>query len=215
MPSFDPESDLQDDLPPTPFELEERRHAVIRDQNERRARRDLRARNQKKGHDEPRPGTSLFIQLDGSLYRRGRAGLRFEKGQRSEVKILDKSDEEIREMQRSGAMVVNPYGAELLLDDSALHVFPQALTDIELEDLKASHAQVEEELRLSREENARLRSEVRAARMAAEPSTDGRPTRLPAAAKAAAAAAASNAAAGDPKAKAPAKETAEAGETGK
>jgi hypothetical protein len=186
---FDPDSAILDDLEPTPFELEERRHAIVTAKNERRERRRLRDHNQANGHDEPQPGTSLFIQVDGSLHRRGRAGLRFEKNQRVEVKIVDASDEDVRDMQRAGKMVVNPYGAERLLEDTSLHVFPQAMSDVEVGDLKAANLQLEEELRLSREELVRVRQQVRDARMSVEPSGDGRPVRLQAAAKAQAAAA--------------------------
>jgi hypothetical protein len=189
------ESFTGDDLPPTPFEIEERRHQIISAQNALRERRRLRANNQANGHDEPQPGMTLHIQLDGSVNRRGRAGLRFEKGQRMSVTVVDASDDEVAAMQRSGKAVVNIYGAERLLEDTALHVYPTAMTEEDIGDLKAKNAALEEELRVSNEERSKLREAMRAARMAAEDKGDGRPVRMQAAKAAAAAVASTSAAA--------------------
>lgn len=171
------------DLPPTPFELEQERHAITTQQNELRERLRLREANEAKGHAEPKPGDKLHVQLDGSVTRRGRAGIRFERGARVELEVIDGTEEDVAAKQRAGAAVVSVLGAERIFEDTALHVFSAPMSPDEVEDLRAAKAAVEEELRVTRAERDELTAKVRAARMSAPDSPDGRPTRLAAAAK--------------------------------
>jgi len=169
------EDDLSD-LPPTQYELDRLRDERTIAANERRERRRLRIANRKAGHSEPRPGDVMHVSIaDRNLTRRTRAGVKFERGQRVEVKILDRTDEEIVELQRAGATVVNVYGAERILEDEALAVrsSPSA-ADMDVDKLRRAVTDLETENQLQREELKRLRE----ARQSAADAGDGRPSRL-------------------------------------
>lgn len=169
------------DLPPTPFELEQERHAITTKQNEVRERLRLRQANKAKGHDEPKPGDVLHVQLDGSVSRRGRAGIRFERGARVELKVIEGTEEEVAAEQRAGKAVISVLGAERIFEDSALHVFSTPMSADEVADLRAANLALEEELRETKAERDELSAKMRQARMSAPESPDGRPTRLAAA----------------------------------
>lgn len=172
------------ELPPTPFELEQRRHQITLAQNDERERRRLRKANQANGHDEPTPGTVLHVQLDGSVTRRNRAGIRFERNTRVPVLVVEGDEFEIAARRGRGEMVVSVQGAEQIYADTALHVFGQASSDADVDTLRSQKDTLEEELRVMRSENDALNARIKAARLAAPESTDGRPTRLRAAAAA-------------------------------
>ena len=168
-----------DDLPPTPFEIEEARHAKISAENAHRERARLHRDNRRAGHPVPKDGDTFYVSLDRTVPRRTRSGLKFEKDNpRVAVQIRDLPDAEIAEMQRSGVYVVGIEGAERLLEDAALHVHHRAqdLDDRDVEALRAQTRAVEEELKTTREELKRLRD----ARMNAPDKGDGRPSRIPA-----------------------------------
>lgn len=182
----DPDLDDDDlaDLPPTQFELDRLRDERTISANERRERRRLRMANRRAGHSEPRPGDVMFVSIaDRNLARRTRAGVRFERGARVEVKILDRTDDEIRALQLAGAAVVNVYGAERILEDEALAVRSNPGTaDMDMARLRQANQDLEAENQLQREELKRLRE----ARQSAVDTGDGRPNRLQAARAAAA-----------------------------
>lgn len=172
-----------DNLPPTQFELDQLRHMKITAQNAKREQRRRRAANQVKGFDEPRPGQVLHVQLDGALTRRSRAGIRFERNVRIEVKVVSDQDYATTKAKNQAAHVVTVDGAESIFEDMALHVFEVPMGDDDLAALIQSNRDLEEVVKVERDENARLRAALaeRKARMAAPDSPDGRPSRLPAA----------------------------------
>lgn len=170
-----------ENLPPTPFELEQQRHTMTLAQNELRERLRLRQANQAKGFPEPKPGDVLYVQLDGSVSRRTRAGIRFEKGVQIEVKIVD--DARVAELRASGRIVASVAGAERIIEDSSLHVYRQSMSADDIDALRRKHAAVEEELKATRSERDALQAALRTARMEAKDAGDGKPSRLAAAAK--------------------------------
>lgn len=171
--------DLYKDLPPTQFELEQQRHLVVTAQNEERERRRRRRANRTKGHPVPKVGEMLYVSIDRTLPRRTRAGIRFERGQRLDVTVVDASDDEIEARQRAGQRVINLDGAEKLYEDTSLNVFSTPAVELEAAELRQKNEALEEEVTLMRAELARVK-EVRAARAAAE-SKAGEPARLNAA----------------------------------
>lgn len=172
-----------EDLPPTPFEIEQARHARVTQDNNLRERYRVRRANQARGFDEPTIGRTYHIQLDGSVTRRTRSGMRFERNRRVELTVVSDEDFAAAKARSPEAPVVTVLGAEYIIEDSALHVYETPLSDVDVDELKRSHAALEEEVRLTREDNTRLRAQLaeRAARMSAPESSDGRPARLPAA----------------------------------
>jgi hypothetical protein len=169
------------DLPPTEFEREEARHRIVTEQNLKRDRIMRRRRNKEAGYPRaPMPGDKLYVSVERSLQRRSRAGLRFERGQPQAVEVVALSDEDVLKEQKAGKYVVNPYGADMIIEDTSLILArgPQAASD----DVVERNAQLEEELQLARAELKKLRD----ARANAPESTDGKPSRLPAARAAAA-----------------------------
>lgn len=206
-----------EDIPPTHYELEEARHALVRKQDAARERLRLRRSNQAKGFREPRPGDKLHVQLDNTIPRRSRAGLRFERGPRYTVEIVHVVDDpetsslkdgamlvmtpdELKANQAAGRHFVDVVGAELLLDDAAFHKFQVPMSDDDIEALKRSNADQQRKLSDQSAELAAMRAELatlRAARAAAPDSKSGRPDRLNAQRAAREAAAAAGAAAAD------------------
>lgn len=182
------EMDL-DDLPPTLYEIEQRRFDLETRRNHKRERIRIRRDNDKKGHAEPVPGTTLYVQLDGSVTKRNRSGIRFERGQQVSVTVIDADDAETKAQQETGKLVVNVYGAERILEDSALHVYAQPTVEHDVEALKTRNSALEEELRVTRADRDELHKTIRDARMGAKDAGDGKPARLQAAAAARAAAA--------------------------
>lgn len=196
-------------LTPTLYEQEQQRNAIIIKENDRRERIRIRRDNAARGFDQPKPGDKLHVQLDGSAgVRRTRAGIKFERGVRVTVEVVDMSEEDVRDAQagrlspaelaklpdestREWAArvrvqernVVSVYGAEQILEDSALHIYQHAPAADEeaLEALRARNLQLEEEIRASHADRAELARLRREARMNAPDTNDGRPTRLRAA----------------------------------
>src|SRR4051812_47036980 len=116
------------DLPPTQFQMENERHRLTVNENNERERLRLREANEKAGWPEPEPGDVLYIQLDGTLVHRNRAGLRFERGQRTAVVVIEGEEQEVRAKQQAGytergMSVVSIYGAELLIEDKSFHKY--------------------------------------------------------------------------------------------
>lgn len=173
-----------DDLEPTAFELEQRRHELVTADNDRRARIMLRRANQKKGHTQPRPGDRYHVQLDRTIKARTRAGLRFESGSRAPVEVVDGSEDEVKLAQQAGHRVVTRHGMDRILGDDMLHVYDAPMRDADVVELKAKLAQAGERATLLEQENERILRMVRDARMAAKDSEDGSPSRLLAARKA-------------------------------
>jgi hypothetical protein len=165
-----------DDLPPTQFEIDQRRHSLIGAQNDIRERRRVAKQNRAAGKPEPKAGDKLFVSIgDRTISRRSRAGVRFEgKGARTTVTVLDETDEEIKTNQTMGQDVVNVWGAEQILADDALNINQRQVPPEELEAIKRENAALEEENRTMREENRRLRE----ARQGAKDEGDGAPSRL-------------------------------------
>lgn len=170
-----------EELPPTPYEQMQERDRITIGQNERRERIRLRRENQKAGHSEPKPGDVIHVQLDNTVRNRTRAGLRFERSIRRTVRVVDAEGAELEAMQKNGADVVDVLGAERILEDQALHVYKTAAEDLDLADLQAKNAALEEENRLMRAEHEALKRKVREARQGAAPSETGAPNRLAAA----------------------------------
>lgn len=203
--------DSETGLPLTPFEVDQIRHAKVNEQNERREIHRIRKSNQRKGYDAPEIGAVYHVQLDGSVTRRTRGavrrsdgtvipGVRFERNKRVEITVVDDESAIAAKALNADAPVVTVLGMEYILDDDALHVFESAMTEVDAEELRRANVAQEEELKVTRAEADRLRrenAELRAARMNAPESTDGRPTRLPAANSAKAAFAAKSAKAGE------------------
>jgi hypothetical protein len=172
-----------EDLPPTLFEQAAERDRIITESNERRERIRLRRANKQAGYKEPAPGDTLHVQLDNTVTKRTRGGIRFERGHRRTIKVVEETGDALLELQRSGHDVTDVYGAERILEDAALHVYSTATVDRDADELAARNAQLEEELRLERAEHESLKKRLREARQAAPASSDGAPTRLQAAAK--------------------------------
>lgn len=177
-----------EDLPPTPAEEMEARNRLVSKENDRRERRRIFISNRAKGHDEPRPGNRMFVSLgDRTIEARRRAGVRFERGHRATVLIVDDSDETVAKAQEMGQFpegvdgVVNVYGAEQILEDDALVVHQSAASPEDVQLLRRQKEDLEREVVRMREENAALR----AARMSAPKSEHGEPSRLIAAKNAA------------------------------
>ena len=184
-------------FPMTPFEIEQLRHEKVTATNIAKERIRLRKANAKKGFDEPTVGQKYHVQLDGSVHRRGRSGVRFERGATVEITVV--SDDEHAEIKARApdAPVVTVEGAERIIEDTALHVFERPPAADDLDALRRSHAAVEEELRASRADAAKLRQAIAemTARRNAPESTDGKPAKLQAQAAARAAAPAAQASA--------------------
>jgi hypothetical protein len=180
-----------DDLPPTPFELEQLRNAKVTRDNEKREMVRVRRANQAKGFAAPKVGQTYHVQLDSSISRRSRSGTRFEKNHRVAVTVVTNEEFEAAKARSATAPVVTVLGAEYILEDDALHVFEAPMSDHDVDALRQRNVELEDEARTAREDNARLRQQLaeRAARMSAPESTEGRPTRIPAAQAARAAAA--------------------------
>jgi hypothetical protein len=192
--------DPNEELPPTDFEIQQARHAKVLAQNELRELRRLAAANRKAGRPQPKVGDKMWVSVNATLTpRRTRAGVQFEKGARVPIEVVDMTDDELAEMRvhersrgQPNPLIVTPHGAEQILADDALNVHKtDSALQSDYESLRATNAQLEEELRVAREEARTLR----AARMAAQDSPTGAPARLQAAAAAAAAAKAAKASA--------------------
>lgn len=165
-------------LQPTPFELEQTRHAKVAAVNAKRERLRLAAQNRKNNHPAPRVGDTFFVSPARGIKARGRAGVRFADGDaRTRVDVVDESDDDVLVAQRAGKVVVNLYGAEQILADTALTVHRSASVDVDNAKLRERLEAVEAENKALRDEQAAARK----ARMAAKDSDTGAPSRLPAA----------------------------------
>lgn len=132
--------------------------------------------------EEHHPGKTMFVTATPALATRRRAGLAFSNSGRTEVKVIDATDDEVRAIQATGAAVVNPPGAKAIADDTGpnggLIVYDvPAIPDKPVEDLtedELAARQAEE-----RQRNATARAERAAARAARKSkSGEGRPERL-------------------------------------
>lgn len=184
------------ELPPTHYEIEQQRHNKVLEDNRIRERimifRRLAARN----IDEPKIGDVMHVRLDRSVSSlgRNRAGVRFERDAKTTVVVVDATDDEIAlarggqpstndtilKAKVGGHWYVNTFGAAQILEDMALHVNSVA-NEVEAAELRDENARLASELAIAREQIA---AAERASRRAAPESADGRPTRIPAAAKA-------------------------------
>lgn len=127
-------------------------------------------------YKEHPPGKTLFVTATRTLPSRRRAGVGFSSQGRTEVKVIDATDAEVAQLQKSGQNVVNPVGAKEIADDTGEHgglvVFegPGVGTDE-----KAAAAEKSE----LEAENTRLRAELaRASRAHVSAISDGRPERI-------------------------------------
>lgn len=194
------------ELPPTLHEQQMMRDREVMSLNAERERRRLYEANRAAGHPTPRVGDKLHVQLDSSVSRRGRAGIRFERGKRITLEIVDvdengcvqglpiRTDRDghplpnlngtpLAQLQRDmGLLIISVEGAEAIYEDSALHksTYADSSSFEDMTALAQRNAQLEEELQLARVENKKLRE----ARQAAGESKQGEPARLQAAAKA-------------------------------
>lgn len=132
------------------LEAERAREILEEDQYQREM---IAQKNRAEDRAEPVPGSKLVVMTSEGRKVRGRAGIAF--GQTPiEVFVIDASDDEVRERQRSGELVVNPWGAEQIIADSnaeyrglIVHasmaesraVSLEALSDEELEAVLAAH----------------------------------------------------------------------------
>jgi hypothetical protein len=103
-------------VPVTPGEIA-RQRADEQLAMEMDARDNLARENRKAGKPSPTPGDKLYVATARGIKQRARAGLQFSQ-QPAEVTVIDASDEAVAEKQKSGAYVVNPWGAEQILADS-------------------------------------------------------------------------------------------------
>jgi hypothetical protein len=197
-----------EDLPPTPAEIMEATNRLVSANNEERERLRVARDNRRRGYDEPRPGSKMYVSLDRTIEARRRAGVRFERGHRFTVLVVDASDAEVALAQEEIRMpdgkalpagvdgVVNPWGAEQILADDALTVHQNAASPEDAEQLRRENEALAVEASKLREEVASLRS-VRDARISAGPSEHGEPSRLIAAREATSRAAAAAATHGE------------------
>lgn len=189
-----------EDLPPTPAEIMEATNRLVSANNAERERLRVARDNRRKGYDEPRPGTKMYVSLDRTIEQRRRAGVRFERGHRFVVLVLDVDDETIAAAQDKSLMpddkamptgvdgIVNVWGAEQILADDALTVHQNASSPEDTEQLRRENDALAADAARLREELAAMR----AARSQAPPSEHGEPSRLIAARQATAAAAAAH-----------------------
>ena len=122
---------VYDDPPPSDQDLEASRNAETMRRNAERELWNLRKKNRKAGIPEPKPGDILHVQVARGLNRRSRAGVTFGKGPSVPVEVIDASDEDVLELLRTGKTVVNPNGAERILDDDSLIVRQQSFGSVE------------------------------------------------------------------------------------
>lgn len=135
--------------------------------NEAKERDRLAASNRARGITAPAPGDKLYVRTAKGIKRRSRAGVVFHEDHKIEVTVVDADT-------TSGANQVSVHGAEMILADDALNVNAPSATDSELTAARQELETAKAALAASQAENARLR----AARMNAPESKDGRPTRL-------------------------------------
>lgn len=178
-----------EDLPPTSAEMMEATNRLVTQENTLRERLRVARDNRRKGLPAPAVGAKLYVSLDRAIDARRRAGVRFERGHRSTIEVIDATDEEVIAIQEKNVFpkgvdgVVNVWGAEQILEDDALlvHQTAEAVDPQEVKGLRDHNQAVERENAALREEVAKLRQ----ARMAAPPSAHGEPSRLIAAREAA------------------------------
>jgi len=168
-----------DDLK-TDIEIQAEKDQRILSENLARSRARLARDNRKAGQPEPRAGMVMHVRVANGLKRRTRGGLKFSGATSIPVEVTELDDFDVAERQRAGKNVVNVAGAEAILADDALIVRPDSHggEDVAAERARADAA--EKELSELKSELAKLR----AARQAAPESSEGRPTRLQAAARA-------------------------------
>lgn len=146
------------------------RLALKQAENELAERARLAASNRKRGLAVPVVGNKLYVRTAKGIKRRSRAGVTFHEERSTEVTVVE--DE-----FGSGENEVSVHGAEMILGDDALNVNAPSATDSELTAARKELEAARSEMAAQSAEIARLR----AARMNAPESKDGRPTRLMAA----------------------------------
>lgn len=191
-------------LPMTPFEIDQLRHVMVNEMNAKRERFRIRAANDRRGFKEPKIGQELHVQLDSSISRRTRAGMRFEKSARLTLTVVSDDEYAAAKAINAAAPVITVLGAEQIFEDTALHTFEAPMSDAGVAELRAKAEDLERQLAAERESHASTARalEVMKARRAAPESTDGKPNKL--AAQAAARAGDAQTSAPAPKAGAPA-----------
>jgi hypothetical protein len=161
-------------------------HEAVLAANKVKARLKLAASNRAAGHAEPKPGDQLIVSSVRGIKLRSRAGITFAEGRRTTVHIANSLDGEIEghAYDDDGKPIENtvtPHGAEMILADDGLTTGARSATEADAAELRSELAAAQTALEKLRAENARLQRE---ARMSAQPSPTGAPTRLAAARKA-------------------------------
>lgn len=177
---------------PVDPEVARQRHAEILEKGDLNHRLHVARTNRANGHAAPKVGDVFYVwlakQVRGGV--RSREGLSFATGQNVKVEVVEGDDSTetkaaMAARRAGGESVVTVDGMERIFEDDTLVVNkdPRALA---AEDLAAAQAQLDAALA----ETARLRAELEteraaaSARRGAQDTGDGRPARLPAAAKA-------------------------------
>lgn len=153
-----------------------RAHAEVIDLNERKERARVAAENRARGFPEPQPGDRLYVTSGRGIRQRARAGILFVEAEPTEVVVVGELDE-----RPTGVKSVTVSGAELILNDPALNVRARNAADADLVALRRQVADRDAELATLKAEHARV---LREARMSAKDPGDGSPARLRAAQKA-------------------------------
>lgn len=153
---------------------------------ERRHREHVAKANRAKGHPEPKVGDTFYgwlrKQVRGNV--RTREGISFEPGQNVKILVGDPdSAEHVAAAQKAGGPLVSIDGMERIFEDDTL-VVGRDMTAVASEHLAAANARAAELAQQNAElaqRNAELEAKVAEAMRNAPESTDGRPSRLPAA----------------------------------
>ncbi|HEX6022550.1 MAG TPA: hypothetical protein VFZ00_11185 [Solirubrobacter sp.] len=159
-------------------EEEAAKNAAVAAENEQKERERIAMINRVAGHRRPEPGDRFYVTTAG-LARRGRAGVLFERGRRTDILVVDDLAPAESGL-RGDQIVVSVAGAERILADDALTVFTRPATEVEAAGLRSQLADREAELAKAKAEIERLRRE---ARMSAPADPNGGPARLRAAKK--------------------------------
>lgn len=160
-------------------------HAKQQELAEQKSAERLAKANRARGLPEPTPGTKLYVSTARGISRRQRAGLAFAYTARTEVEVSDMDSREIARArdadgQVRGKRLVSRQQAEEILADDGLVVHTGGDADALN---KATKALQDAQARIA-ELEAKASQNVVDARRNAEPSEDGSPSRLKAAAKA-------------------------------
>jgi hypothetical protein len=191
---------LEHPLPGMPLDPEEvkRQHAAMTETLQGRHRNTVAKANRAKGFPQPKVGDTFYGWLRKSVRSgvRSREGINFEPGQNVTIKVV--ADEEgdtrdVRPVRLAGTSTVTVDGMERIFEDDTLVINrdPTAIVTDDIATLDAAGLRAAQEAAAARSAAAGKRLaelEAEARRNAPDPG-DGRPSRLPAAAKARAGAA--------------------------